>query len=128
MLSVLILDVISMLFLEQPDNLLLAFPNETVADAFDATQRVLLICANIAICLVVAARWRAASRPRRRALLPSVAGAGCVALFVWLLVTDLLQGPRSQALIWVAYCSMLVGAGRVPRRPAAVAAGARRAR
>ena len=106
-MAVLILDVISMLFLEQPDNLLLAFPNETVADAFDATQRVLLICANIAICLVVGARWRAASRPRRRALLPSVAGAGCVALFVWLLVTDLFEGPRSQVLIWVAYCSML---------------------
>ena len=106
-MAMLVLDVISMLFLDQPDNLLLAFPNETVADAFDATQRVLLIGANIAICLVVAARWRAASRPRRRALLPSVAGAVCVALFVWLLVTDLFQGPRSQVLIWVAYCSML---------------------
>ena len=106
-LAMLILDVISMLFLEQPDNLLLVFPNETVADAFDAVQRILLICADIAICVVVAVRWRAASPPRRRAMLPSVAGAGCVALFVWLLVTDLVEGPRSQVMIWVAYLSML---------------------
>ncbi len=120
-LAMLILDVISMLFLEQPDNLLLVFPNETVADAFDAVQRILLICADIAICVVVAARWRAASPPRRRAMLPSVAGAGCVALFVWLLVTDLVEGPRSQLMIVVAYSSMLVV-------PAAFLAGLLRSR
>ena len=121
-MALLILDVISMLFLEQPDNLLLAFPNETIADAFDATQRVLLICAEHRH--LPGGRVRGGGRrrrPRRRALLPSVAGAGCVALFVWLLVTDLFEGPRSQLMIWVAYCSMLAV-------PAAFLAGLLRSR
>ena len=75
----------------------------------------------LATCVVIAARWRAASPPRRRALLPSVAGGACLLLFVWLLVTDLVEGPRSQVMIMVAYSSMLVV-------PAAFLAGLLRSR
>ena len=53
-------------------------------------------------------RWRAATPPRRRALLPTVAGAACLVMFAWLLGTDLVKGPRSQLMIVVAYTSMLV--------------------
>ena len=73
--AVFVLDVFSMLFVEQPGNVLLAFPSETIDGAVDATQRSLLIALCLATCAVIAARWRAASPPRRRALLPSVAGA-----------------------------------------------------
>ena len=97
-----------MLFVEQPGNVLLVFPNETIYGAVDATQRGMKIVLCIATCAVIAARWRAASPPRRRALLPSVAGAACLLMFVWLLGTDLFEGPRSQAMIVVAYSSMLV--------------------
>ncbi len=116
-----VLDVFSMLFVDEPGNVLLAFPSETVAGAVDATQRSLKIALCLATCAVIAARWRAASPPRRRALLPSVAGCACLLMFVWLLGTDLVEGPRSQAMIVVAYSSMLVV-------PAAFLAGLLRSR
>jgi signal transduction histidine kinase len=119
--AVFVMDVVSMLFAEQPDNVLLVFPSETIYGAVDAAQRVLLIVLCVAICVVIAGRWRAASPPRRRALLPSVAGAVCVLMFVWLLATDLFKGPRSQLMIMVAYCSMLIV-------PAAFLAGLLRSR
>jgi signal transduction histidine kinase len=97
-----------MLFVEQPDNVLLTFPSETIYGAVDATQRTLLIVLAIVACAVIAVRWRASSPPRRRALLPSVAGAACMLMFVWLLASDLFEGPRSQFMIMLAYCSMLV--------------------
>src|SRR4051794_21526087 len=105
---VFVMDVFSMLFVEQPDNVLLVFPSEPIYSAVDTTQRSLLIVLAIATCVVLGGRWRAASPPRRRALLPSVAGAACIVMFVWLLLTDLVQGPRSQLMIMLAYCSMLV--------------------
>src|SRR4051812_7090996 len=119
--AVFVLDVVSMLFVQQPGNVLLAFPSETIYGVVDTTQRSLLIALAIATCLVIAGRWRAASPPRRRALLPSVAGAACMVLFVWLLVTDLVKGPRSQFMIMLAYCSMLIV-------PAAFLAGLLRSR
>ena len=88
--------------------MLLVLPNETIYGAIDATQRGMKIILCIATCAVIAARWQAASPPRRRALLPSVAGAACLLMFIWLLGTDLFEGPRSQAMIVVAYSSMLV--------------------
>jgi signal transduction histidine kinase len=116
-----VLDVVSMLFAEQPDNVLLVFPDESIYGAVDATQRGLEIVLCLAACAVIAGRWRTASRPRRRALLPSVAGAACLLMFVWLLGTDLVEGPRSQVTIVVAYSSMLVV-------PAAFLAGLLRSR
>jgi signal transduction histidine kinase len=116
-----VLDVFSMLFSEQPDNVLLVFPSETIYGAVDATQRTMEIVLCLAACAVVAVRWHAASPPRRRALLPSVAGAACLLMFAWLLATDLLEGPRSQVMIEVAYSSMLVV-------PAAFLAGLLRSR
>jgi signal transduction histidine kinase len=118
---VFVVDVFSMLFVEQPGNVLLTFPSEKIYGVVDTTQRSLLILLAIAICAVIAARWRASSPPRRRALLPSVAGAACLLMFVWLLVTDLVKGPRSQFMIMLAYCSMLVV-------PAAFLAGLLRSR
>jgi signal transduction histidine kinase len=118
---VFVIDVFSMLFAEQPGNVLLAFPSEAIYGAVDTTQRVMLIVIALAVVAIVAGRWRAASAARRRALLPSVAGAACMLVFVWLLVTDLVKGPRLQLAIMVAYCFMLVV-------PAAFLAGLLRSR
>jgi signal transduction histidine kinase len=116
-----ILDVFSMLFVKQPDNVLLVFPSGTMDGIVDATQRGMKIVLCVATCAVIAGRWRAASPPRRRALLPSVAGGACLLMFVWLLGTDLVEGPRSQFMIVLAYSSMLVV-------PAAFLAGLLRSR
>jgi hypothetical protein len=118
---VFVMDVFSMLFVEQPDNVLPVFPSEPIYSAVDTTQRSLLIVLAIATCVVLGGRWRAASPPRRRALLPSVAGAACMLMFVGLLLTDLVEGPRSQVMIVLAYSSMLVV-------PAAFLAGLLRSR
>jgi signal transduction histidine kinase len=116
-----VMDVVSMLFSEEPDNVLLAFPSEQLYGVVDTTQRSLTIVLCVAICVVIARRWRASSPARRRAFLPSIAGAACLLLFVWLLVTDLVEGPRSQFMIVLAYSSMLVV-------PAAFLAGLLRSR
>jgi signal transduction histidine kinase len=118
---VFILDVFSMLFVEQPGNVLVVLPSDALYGAVDATQRASLIVLCVATCVVIAGRWRAASPPGRRALLPSVAGGACLLMFMWLLLTDLVEGPRSQLMIMVAYCSMLVV-------PAAFLAGLLRSR
>jgi signal transduction histidine kinase len=118
---VFVMDVFSMLFSEQPDNVLLAFPSEKLYGVVDTTQRSLIIGLSLAVCVVIATRWQASSPARRRAFLPSIAGCACLLMFVWLLVTDLVKGPRSQFMIVLAYSSMLVV-------PAAFLAGLLRSR
>ena len=45
--------------------------------------------------------------PRRRALLPSLAGALVLSFFTALLLNDLISGTRSQTLLWLAACSLV---------------------
>ncbi len=106
-LALWVLQVVWLLFYEQDGNLLAAFPNADIADAVDKGQRSLAGLACVAVAVVVAARWRAASRPRRRALLPSVAGSVALLLFAALLTNDLITGSRSQAVLWLAICSLV---------------------
>ena len=88
-------------------HLLLAFPDADIAHAIDRVQRgSLVVCCLVTIAVVVA-RWWMSTRPRRRALLPSVAGAFALLCFATLLVNDLVAGTRSQALLWIAACSLL---------------------
>ena len=51
---VFVMDVFSMLFVEQPGNVLLVFPSEPIYSAVDTTQRSLLIVLAITTCVVVA--------------------------------------------------------------------------
>src|SRR3954451_16457551 len=118
---VFVVDVFSMLFVEEPDNVLLTFPSAKIYSVIDTTQRSTLIVIALAICVLIGQRWQASSPARRRAFLPSIAGCICLLLFVWLLVTDLVKGPRSQFMIVLAYSSMLVV-------PAAFLAGLLRSR
>ena len=75
-LPLLILEFVWMLFEEDiENNLLLAFPDEGIAHALDKAQRAILIGACVATVAVLGLRWHAASRPRRRALLPTLAGS-----------------------------------------------------
>jgi signal transduction histidine kinase len=118
---VFVVDVFSMLFVEQPGNVLLTFPSEKIYSIIDTTQRSTLIVLALAVCALIGQRWQASSPARRRAFLPSIAGCACLLIFVWLLVTDLVKGPRSQFMIVLGYSSMLVV-------PAAFLAGLLRSR
>jgi signal transduction histidine kinase len=117
-----VLQLAFMLFSDSDgQNLLAVFPDEDVADMIDRIQRGMIAAICGATVAVLAARWLAASAPRRRALLPSLAGALPLALFAALLVNDLISGTRSQALLWAAACSFVAV-------PAAFLAGLLRSR
>jgi signal transduction histidine kinase len=114
-----------MLFLENKDNLLLVSPDAGIASALYKLQLGVLIVAALAVVLVIGERWRSASRPRRRALLPSLGGSLCGVLYaawltsllvespviplVWLLNTALLTVPA--ALLWGMLRSRLARGG-----------------
>jgi signal transduction histidine kinase len=107
-LPLLILEFIWMLF--DPaieDNLLLAFPDPAIADMIDTTQRSILIAACAGTVLVLGARWSATSGPRRRALLPTLAGSFVLLIYTALLINDVVSGTRSQTLLWIASCSLV---------------------
>jgi signal transduction histidine kinase len=106
-LALWVLQVVWLLFYEQEGNLLAVFPNADIADAVDKGQRSLAGLGCVAVAVVVAVRWRAASRPRRRALLPSVAGSAALLLFAALLTNDLVTGSRSQTVLWLAIVSLV---------------------
>src|SRR4051794_33917734 len=63
------------LFLPDESNLLLVWPDAGIADALTKTQWAVLAVAALGVAAVTAHRWRVASRPRRRALLPSLGGS-----------------------------------------------------
>jgi signal transduction histidine kinase len=102
-----VLQAIFLLFSEQEPNLLAVFPDDGIANVIDKAQRGILVGACAVTAYVVGARWARASRPRRRALLPGVAGMLVLTLFAALLVNDLVAGERSQALLWIAACSLV---------------------
>jgi signal transduction histidine kinase len=64
-----------MLFLPDEHNLLLVWPDADTAEALTKIQFGVLAVAALAVAVVTADRWRTASRPRRRALLPSLGGS-----------------------------------------------------
>ncbi|HEY6892288.1 MAG TPA: histidine kinase [Solirubrobacter sp.] len=96
-----------LLFYEDDANVLGVFANADVAEVLDKLQRSLAFCACVAAFAVVALRFRAASSPRRRALLPSLAGGIALLLFAFVLVNDLITGSRSEALLWIAVASLV---------------------
>jgi signal transduction histidine kinase len=106
-LPLLVMQPIWMLFWEQPGNVLAIFPDAAIADVIDHAQRSLAACAAVATATVLAIRWRAASRPRRRAMLPSIAGGVALLMFASLLINDLVTGERSETLLWIALVSMI---------------------
>jgi signal transduction histidine kinase len=91
---------------ELPDNVLLISPDPELSNVVDRIQRTWFMFITVGTSVVIAIRWNVASGPRRRAMLPSIAGALCLLLFTALLLVDLLAPTRSQILLWIAVCSM----------------------
>jgi signal transduction histidine kinase len=114
-----------LLFLDHEDNLLLVRPDAGMVSALDKVRFVILIVAALAVVYVIGERWVSASRPRRRALLPSLGGVLCGVLYaawltslvvespvvplVWLLNAGLLTVPA--ALLWGLLRSRLARGG-----------------
>jgi signal transduction histidine kinase len=95
-----------MLFLGEPDNLLLVSPDADIASALNKVQFVVLSLGSLGVVAVIGARWRAASRPRRRVLLPSLGGALCGVLYsAWL--TTIVVGSPVVPLDWLLNAALL---------------------
>src|SRR3954468_5711651 len=71
LVDLLVLPFARLLYLPVEENLLLVSPNAGAADALLKARLALGAVAALAVVGVIAARWHAASRPLRRALLPS---------------------------------------------------------
>jgi signal transduction histidine kinase len=95
-----------LLFLEHDDNVLLVVPDAEIASALDKVQKAVLSVASLVVAFVVAERWRSASAPRRRALLPSVAGSLCGLLYAAWLTSLLVESPVVP-LVWVLNAALL---------------------
>ena len=107
--------------------LLLTWPDADVAWVIDRVQRAMIgvLCAMVVI--VVVTRWMRASAPRRRALLPSLAGAFTLAMFTLLAIDGLVGGTSTPAVVWatasslalvpLAFLAGLTALAPGPRRP-----------
>ena len=96
-----------LLFADFEGNPMAIWPHERTAEVIDIAQRAVLLGAAVGTAAVVATRWRSASAPGRRALVPAVAGAACLLLFGGLLTAQFLTGEKSLGLLWVAACSLI---------------------
>jgi signal transduction histidine kinase len=99
LVDLLVLPFARLLFLPDEDNVLLVSPDAGMAGALLKARLALGIVAALAVVLVIAARWRSASRPLRRALLPSLWGAFCAVLYA-VTLTSLLVGSPIDVLNW----------------------------
>ena len=100
--AILVLELARHLVLEEPGNFLLVHPDDGIADAVNTVILWLTSAACLAVAVVVGARWKAASRPVRRALLPSVAGIASLLFFA------VAQQADPILLRWLAVCSLLI--------------------
>jgi signal transduction histidine kinase len=94
------------LFLPDDDNLLLVWPDAGIADALTRVQFGLLAVTALGVVVVIAQRWHAASRPLRRALLPSLGGSLSAVLYAANL-TAVIVGSPSVLLLTVLNAALL---------------------
>jgi signal transduction histidine kinase len=98
--------VLWMLFDPDEGYLLVTWADTDIARAIDRVQRALIAALCALVVIIVVTRWLRASAPRRRALLPSVAGAFTLAMFALLGVDSLVAGSSAPAVVWATACSL----------------------
>src|SRR4051812_23178 len=91
--GLLVMQLAVQLFLPDERNLLLVRPDAGIADALVKVQWAVLAVASLGVVAVTVQRWRVASRPRRRALLPSLGGSLSGALYSANLTTLIVGAP-----------------------------------
>lgn len=107
LLDLVVLAPLWLMFSPEEGNLLLIADDPRFAGVVNTFQLMLFVAIPIGTALVLGTRWRAASTPGRRALLPGVAGAACLLLFAVMLVVQLVTGVKSPVLLWIGACSLV---------------------
>jgi hypothetical protein len=93
--ALLVLQFAAQLFLPDDRNLLLVWRDAGVTNALVKIQWAVLAVAALGVAAVTAHRWQVASRPRRRALLPSLGGSLSAVLFSANLITLIADAPSA---------------------------------
>jgi signal transduction histidine kinase len=106
--DLLVLTPLALMFAAVDGNLLLVRPDAQIAGAVDTAYRALDLPIAITVAGVVAARWLKASRPGRRALLPSVAGSVWLLFFMAVLTAGLVGVRLPQGVFWILAFSVVV--------------------
>ena len=104
--GLLVMQLAVMLFLPEDRNLLLVWPDAGAAKTLTKLQFGVLAGAALAVALVTGLRWHTASRPRRRALLPSLGGSLSAVLYAANLTT-LIAGSPSTLLMSALNAALL---------------------
>jgi signal transduction histidine kinase len=90
-----VMQFVLLLFLPDERNLLLVWPDPGTAEALNKIQFGVLAVAALAVAVVTAHRWRVASSPVRRALLPSLGGSLSGVLYAANLITLIAASPST---------------------------------
>jgi signal transduction histidine kinase len=106
--DLLVVTPLSLMFAAVDGNLLLVRPDAQIAGAVDTVYRALNLPLSVVVAGVVATRWRRASWPGRRALLPSVAGSVWLLCFMTVLTAGLVELRLPQAVFWILAVSVVV--------------------
>jgi signal transduction histidine kinase len=106
--DLLVVTPLSLIFAAVDGNLLLVRPDAQIAGAVDTVYRALNLPISVVVAAVVATRWRRASWPGRRALLPSVAGSVWLLCFMAVLTVGLVGVRLPQAAFWILALSVVV--------------------
>ena len=106
--DLLVVTPLSLMFAAVDGNLLLVRPDAQIAGAVDTVYRALNLPLSVVVAGVVATRWRRASWPGRRALLPSVAGSVWLLCFMAVLTAGLVGLRLPQAVFWILALSVVV--------------------
>jgi signal transduction histidine kinase len=106
--DLLIVTPLALMFAAVDGNLLLVRPDAEIARTVDTVYRALDLPISVIVAGVVAARWLRASRPGRRALLPSVAGSVWLLFFMAVLTAGLVGVRLPQAVFWILAFSVVM--------------------
>ena len=102
------LQVLWLLFLDQPENAFVVWPRPATANAIDSAQRIIWLAVAVVLVVMFAKRWLDASPPLRRTLAPVVAGGITVLVFsLYVIVAKFRDVPLF--LLWsvlVAYIAV----------------------
>jgi len=82
------LQVLWLLFLDQPENAFVVWPRPATADAIDSAQRIIWLAVAVVLVAMFAKRWLDATPPLRRTLAPVVAGGVTVLVFSLYVIVD----------------------------------------
>ena len=75
------MQILWLLFYDEPRNAFLVWPSQSIADAIDTSQRLIFFAVALAILVLLGKRWLGASPPLRRTLAPVLAGALALLVF-----------------------------------------------